>query len=62
MSQAPHRLVVIGHGAAGLAAALAAAEAMRRRGLRGDIALVEKASEEAAGGNTLWSPSYTKSH
>src|SRR6516162_2527615 len=54
------RLVVVGHGAAGLAAAVAAAEAARRRGLAVDIALVEKASEDRAGGNTLWSPSYIR--
>jgi len=59
MTKVP-RLVVIGHGAAGLAAALAAAEAARQRNLAVDIALVEKASEDSAGGNTLWSPSYIR--
>jgi tricarballylate dehydrogenase len=59
MSEVP-RLVVVGHGAAGLAAAVAAAEAARRRDLAVNIALVEKASEDAAGGNTLWSPSYIR--
>jgi tricarballylate dehydrogenase len=54
------RLVVVGHGAAGLAAAVAAAEAARRRGLAASIALVEKASEDCAGGNALWSPSYIR--
>jgi tricarballylate dehydrogenase len=59
MNQMP-RLVVVGHGAAGLAAAVAAAEAARHRGVGVDIALVEKASEDRAGGNTLWSPSYIR--
>jgi len=52
------RLVVIGQGAAGLAAALAAAEAAR--GLPINIALLEKASEDEAGGNTRWTPAYMR--
>ena len=59
-SKVPHRLVIVGHGAAGLSAALAAAEAARRRDLAVDVTMVEKAVEEAAGGNTLWSPSYMR--
>jgi tricarballylate dehydrogenase len=51
------RLVIIGHGAAGLAAALSAAEAARSRAVRLDITLLEKAPEQEAGGNTRWSPS-----
>jgi tricarballylate dehydrogenase len=51
------RLVIIGHGAAGLAAALSAAEAAHSRGLRLDVTLLEKASAQEAGGNTRWSPS-----
>ena len=51
------RLVIIGHGAAGLAAALSAAEEARGRGLRLDVTLLEKAPEQEAGGNTRWSPS-----
>jgi tricarballylate dehydrogenase len=54
------RLVVVGHGAAGLAAAVAAAEAALGRDLAVNITLVEKASEDCAGGNTLWSPSYIR--
>jgi tricarballylate dehydrogenase len=54
------RLVVIGHGAAGLAAALSAAEQARSRGLRIEITLLEKSREEEAGGNTRWSPSYMR--
>jgi tricarballylate dehydrogenase len=53
-------LVVIGHGAAGLAAALAAAEEARRLALRVSITVLEKASEDQSGGNTRWSPSYMR--
>jgi tricarballylate dehydrogenase len=60
MSTVVHRLVVVGHGAAGLAAAVAAAEAARSHDRAVEIALVEKAAPEAAGGNTLWSPSYMR--
>jgi tricarballylate dehydrogenase len=60
MSKSPHRLVVVGHGAAGLAAALTAAETARRRDFPVEVTLVEKAPEESAGGNTLWSPSYMR--
>ena len=54
------KLVVIGHGAAGLAAALSAAEEASRRGVAIDITVLEKASEEEAGGNTRFSPSYMR--
>jgi tricarballylate dehydrogenase len=54
------RLVVVGHGAAGLAAALAAAEQARDRGLNIEITLLEKTRAEEAGGNTRWSPSYMR--
>jgi tricarballylate dehydrogenase len=47
-------LVVVGQGAAGLTAALAAAE----EGL--DVTLVEKAAEDEAGGNTRWTPAYMR--
>src|SRR5215470_553638 len=60
MSKVPPRLVVVGHGAAGLSAALTAAEAARQRDFAVDVTLVEKAPEESAGGNTLWSPSYMR--
>ena len=46
-------LLVVGHGAAGLAAALAAAET--RRGAR--VAVLERTSESMSGGGTRWSPS-----
>jgi tricarballylate dehydrogenase len=54
------KLVVVGHGAAGLAAALSAAEQARDRGLPIEITLLEKAREPEAGGNTHWSPSYMR--
>jgi tricarballylate dehydrogenase len=60
MTQDLQRLVVVGHGAAGLAAALAAAEQARSRGLRIEITLLEKSHEAEAGGNTRWSPSYMR--
>jgi tricarballylate dehydrogenase len=59
-SEAAHRLVMVGHGAAGLAAAVAAAETARVRGLDVEITLLEKADADAAGGNTLWSPAYMR--
>ncbi len=51
----PHRydVVVVGHGAAGLTAALSAAESSA--GMR--IALLEAAAETQRGGGTRWSPS-----
>jgi tricarballylate dehydrogenase len=60
MTQNSRKLVVVGHGAAGLAAALSVAEQARSRGLRIDITLLEKSPEEEAGGNTRWSPSYMR--
>jgi tricarballylate dehydrogenase len=60
MMQDLQRLVVVGHGAAGLAAALAAAEQARSRGLCIEIILLEKSREAEAGGNTRCSPSYMR--
>ena len=57
MPRNPHRLIVVGHGAAGLAAALSAAEQARSGGVPIDVTLLEKAREDEAGGNTRWSPS-----
>jgi tricarballylate dehydrogenase len=51
-------VVVVGHGAAGLAAALAAAEAAGSANAR--VLVVERASQAARGGNTRWSPSYMR--
>lgn len=53
-------LIVIGQGAAGLAAALSAAEAAKRNGLPLNVTLIEKAPEAEAGGNTRWTPSYMR--
>ena len=51
------RIVVVGQGAAGVAAALSAAEAARVAGRAVAVTLIDKASESDAGGNTRWSPS-----
>jgi len=59
-SGAPRSIIVVGQGAAGLAAALSAAEDVRRRGSLLRITLIDKASEDEAGGNTRWSPSYMR--
>src|ERR1700678_2114935 len=60
MTQNPRKLVVVGHGAAGLAAALAGNEQARSAGLSIEVTLLEKSREEEAGGNTRWSPSYMR--
>jgi tricarballylate dehydrogenase len=54
------KLVVIGHGAAGLAAALAAAESARERHFPLQVTVLEKTAQREAGGNTRWSPSYMR--
>lgn len=53
MEQPPLDIAVVGHGAAGLAAALAAIEAAPRA----RIAVLERTSEADAGGGSRWSPS-----
>src|ERR1700760_4449199 len=60
MTQEVQNLVVVGHGAAGLAAALSAGEQGGGCGARLDITLLEKSREAEAGGNTRWSPSYMR--
>ncbi len=60
MTRNHQTLVVVGHGAAGLAAALSAAEQADRSGVRIDISLLEKSREAEAGGNTRWSPCYMR--
>jgi tricarballylate dehydrogenase len=60
MAPVSQKLVVIGHGAAGLAAAVEAAEHARRRGLSIDITVMERAPKDQSGGNTRWSPSYMR--
>ena len=54
MSAEAKHLVVIGQGAAGLAAALTAAEQAHGKVA---ITLIDKAAPDEAGGNTRWSPS-----
>ena len=53
-------IVVVGQGAAGLAAALAAAEAARASNIAAAVTLIDKAPERDAGGNTRWTPSYMR--
>src|SRR5262245_44129328 len=53
-------IVIVGQGAAGLAAALAAAEEGRARGLHVTVTLIDKASTDDAGGNTRWTPAYMR--
>jgi tricarballylate dehydrogenase len=60
MTVKPQKLVVVGHGAAGLAAALSAAEQARASDLPIDITVLEKSPRDEAGGNTRWSPSYMR--
>ncbi len=57
MNSTSHHIIVIGQGAAGLAAALSAAEEARARRQPLRITLIDKAPEGDAGGNTRWSPS-----
>jgi len=54
---AGRKIVVVGHGAAGLSAALTATEAARERGIDVRVTVVERASEASCGGNSRWSPS-----
>jgi tricarballylate dehydrogenase len=60
MTRDVRKLVIIGHGAAGLAAALSASEQARDFGLRIEITVLEKSRADEAGGNTSWSPSYMR--
>ncbi len=60
MTEARATIVVVGSGGAGLAAALAAAEAARASEFACRIILIEKARAGTHGGNTRWSPSYMR--
>jgi tricarballylate dehydrogenase len=51
------RIVVVGHGAAGLCAALSAMEAARERGIDVRVTVLDRAPEAACGGNSRFSPS-----
>jgi len=57
MNHPSRHIVIIGQGAAGLAAAVSAAETVRVHKLPIRITLIDKARESDAGGNTRWSPS-----
>jgi tricarballylate dehydrogenase len=59
-SDKPLEIVVVGQGAAGLAAALSAAEEARARNLRAAVTILDKASADEAGGNTRWTPAYMR--
>ena len=58
MNERTYDVIVVGHGAAGLAAAVAAAEAAGSATPR--VLVIERAPEPARGGNTRWSPSYMR--
>ncbi len=53
-------IVVVGQGAAGLSAALAAAEEAKAANVPAAVTLIDKAPESAAGGNTRFTPSYMR--
>jgi tricarballylate dehydrogenase len=57
MNREPRSIVIVGQGAAGLAATLAAAENAPAYSEPIRITLIDKAPESEAGGNTRWSPS-----
>ena len=60
MSDKPFEIIVVGQGAAGLAAALSAVEEARARDLSVAVTLIDKASADEAGGNTRWTPAYMR--
>ena len=54
---AQRRIIVVGHGAAGLAAALSALETAREQAIDAHVTVVDRAPEAACGGGSRWSPS-----
>lgn len=56
----PCEIVIVGHGAAGLCAAVSAAEAALEQGIKVRITVIERASEAEHGGNSRWTPSYIR--
>ncbi len=60
MNGKPFDIIVVGQGAAGLAAALSAVEEARARDLPVAVTLIDKASADEAGGNTRWTPAYMR--
>jgi tricarballylate dehydrogenase len=51
------RIIVVGHGAAGLCAALTSLEAAHERGIDIHVTIVDRTPEAACGGGSRWSPS-----
>jgi tricarballylate dehydrogenase len=60
MSGESKSIVVVGQGAAGLSAALAAAEEAKAKHISATVTLIDKAPEPEAGGNTRFTPSYMR--
>jgi len=56
-SSAPQRIIVVGHGAAGLCAALSAIETARERNIAAHVTVIERAPQAGCGGGSRWSPS-----
>lgn len=54
---AQRRIVIVGHGAAGLCAALAALETARERGIDAQATVLDRAPAAACGGGSRYSPS-----
>lgn len=53
-------IVIVGHGAAGLAAAIAARQESTRLGNEVRVHVIERSRIEDCGGNTRWSPAYMR--
>ncbi len=54
------KIVIVGHGAAGLTAAIAASEEARAAGTAVDITVIERSAEGDHGGNTRFTPCYMR--
>jgi len=54
---AQRKIIIVGHGAAGLCAALSAAETARELNPAAQITVLERAPQAACGGGSRWSPS-----
>jgi len=53
----PRKIIIVGHGAAGLCAALSAVEIAREKQIAVQVTVIERAPEAACGGGSRWSPS-----
>jgi tricarballylate dehydrogenase len=60
VSGTPRHIVVVGQGAAGLSAALAAAEVAKEKRIDLAVTLIDKAPAPEAGGNTRFTPAYMR--